>query len=214
MKGNGLAEGFGILKPCAIWLYGDGWKTPGGQKLEMCPGYGRSLASPGEVSERHCVSADSILEVMLTTGPSNTTADGRTSFHIADFGYTAARSHRIPSMSQQCGSGCGERASAFIRRASACCSSQYWRTRRSVMRCIANLVGGVTSDASIGSHTTNTRTLAAGCRARSSSTAEAPRRQPGHVGDKSRMTRKRSEAALNSRLNSSSDCGCSLVSGG
>lgn len=170
----------------------------------MCPFYAR----------RHCVSADSILDVMLTTGPSNTTADGSISFHFSDFGYTAARSQRIPSMSQQCGSGCGRRASAFIRRASAWCASQYCRTRRSVMRPIAKLAGGAPSDASIGSHTTNTRTFAAGCRERRSSTAEAPRRQPGHVGDKSRMTRTRSEAALNSRLNASSDCDCSLVSGG
>ncbi len=50
-------------------------------------------------------------------------------------------------------------------------------------------IGFETSVASIGSQTANTRTLRSGLSLKIFSTAEAPCRQVGHVGDNRRMIR-------------------------
>jgi hypothetical protein len=73
------------------------------------------------------------------------------------------------------------------------------------MRPRALALGGPQSVNKIGSQTTSTarlRRLRAGCRARSSAAAEAPRRHPGHVGDRSRTRRGAAEPASKAALKS------------
>src|SRR5215469_1010143 len=69
-------------------------------------------------------------------------------------------------------------------------------TRLSAIRAITGRVGLLQSDGKIGSHTTRTVSLP-DSRLSTSSAAEAPRKQPGHVGDNRRTMRTFDTARLN-----------------
>jgi hypothetical protein len=73
----------------------------------------------------------------------------------------------------------------------------------SEIRARTGRVGLLQSDASMGSQTTRTVRLTAFSRFSSSSVAEAPRKQPGHVGDSRSTKRALSAAPANWCLNSS-----------
>src|SRR5215472_5452214 len=71
-------------------------------------------------------------------------------------------------------------------------------TRLSRIRAITGRVGPLQSEGKIGSHTTRTLSLFDFSCFKTSSAAEAPRRQPGHVGDKRRTIRALEVLRLNS----------------
>jgi hypothetical protein len=120
----------------------------------------------------------------------------------------------MPLRSQHFGVGCGDRASAAIRLATRCCGSQNCLIRRSESLRMTNVVGGSQSDGSIGSQTARTSTFAIGYFWRTRWTAEAPRRQPGQVGESNKMTRVRSVPALNASRTGSNEFVSSLARGG
>lgn len=85
--------------------------------------------------------------------------------------------------------------------------SQNWITRLSEMRAITRRVGLPQSDGRMGSHTTRTASLSDLSCFSTSSAAEAPRKQPGHVGER----RSTILASLLARLKSVTN-GVSVVS--
>jgi len=92
--------------------------------------------------------------------------------------------------------------------------SQNCATLLSGIRASTGRVGLLQSDANIGSQTTSTVSLGEISCFNTSSAAEAPRKQPGHVGDKSRTIRALAAAWLNSFANPRVLPGVRLASGG
>src|SRR5215471_9296178 len=82
--------------------------------------------------------------------------------------------------------------------------SQNCRTRLSLRRFRANAPGALQSVGRIGSQTASTTNELSSCLLNTSSTAEAPRRQVGHVGESKRMTRRLDDARLNSACTAAS----------
>jgi hypothetical protein len=108
-----------------------------------------------------------------------------------------ASSQKNPWSTQQTGFGCSGCSSAILRRsfATRCCGSQNWRARLSGILARALRTGERRSVASIGSHTTSTRSEGSALRRRSCSAAEAPRRQVDQVGER-RSTKRGPSANL------------------
>ena len=109
-------------------------------------------------------------------------------------------------------SGC-RLAARLTSRVTRCPGSQNCLARRSGMRASALPLGGPQSVNKMGSHTTSSVSLRAGYRARSCAAAEAPRRQPGHVGERSRTRRGAAAPASKAALNSPKLAGESRASG-
>lgn len=97
-----------------------------------------------------------------------------------------ASSQSNPFSTQQLGSGSRLRlATSLTALATRCFGSQNCRARPSAIRPSVLPLGGLQSVGRIGSQTTRTRTLRFASCASNRSAAEAPRRQPGHVGESS-----------------------------
>lgn len=123
--------------------------------------------------------------------------------HFTCGGYRMTSSQKNPFPTQHAGSGCPG-FSLAIRLSSCatrCCGSQNCVARRSEMRPKVLRLGELQSVARIGSQTTSTRSFVSEYRSRSCSTAEAPRRHVGQVGERSKTRRgalgSRSKAASN-----------------
>lgn len=126
-----------------------------------------------------------------TTGPPMKV--GEVLLNAVCFGYKATASHMWPSLTQQSGWFSG----TCLRSASATrwYLSQYCTAVGSETRDKVRLVGVCQSVGRIGSHTMNTRTSFDGSCFSKSSSAEAPRKQVGQVGESRVSTRTFSAAS-------------------
>ncbi len=95
-------------------------------------------------------------------------------------------SQKNPWSTQQTGFGCSGCSSAILPSslATRCCGSQNWLARLSGILARVLRTGERKSVASMGSHTTSTRSEGSTLRCRSCSAAEAPRRQVDQVGER------------------------------
>lgn len=118
---------------------------------------------------------------------------------FAPFGYSATRSHRFPSCSQQSGNPC--RTCCFNSLEIKCPLSQYCEARWSDIRDRTSCVGLCQSVGRIGSQITKTRTCWLEFCFNHSSIAEAPRTHVVQVGESRATIRVWSAAALNSASN-------------
>ncbi len=127
---------------------------------------------------------------MRTTGPFQKIAAGACP-HLERGGNRMASSQKNPLSMQQSGLGCAEFSSASLRSsfATRCCGSQNCLARWSGILPRVLRTGERKSVASIGSHTTSTRSEGSVLRCKSCSAAEAPRRQVDQVGERRSTSR-------------------------